>query len=469
MHYKALYQMIIDHDVKFIDLRFTDTLSKEHHLTLPSHIFNEDLVQNGIPFDGSSISGWQPIESSDMLLKPDLATVKLDPFYEHATIFLSCDVLDPSTEENYLKCPRSLAKKAELYLKSSGIADTAYFGPEAEFFVFDSVRFDNSLKGCFYEIDCEEGAFSSKKNIDGGNIGHRPMLKGGYVPLPPVDSLHDLRSDIVMVLDNLGIPTELHHHEVATAGQCEVGTRFSTLVERADWSQIFKYVVKNIAHKYGKTATFMPKPIVGDNGSGMHVHQSLFKNGINLFVGNEYAGLSLDALYYIGGIIKHAKALNAITNPTTNSYKRLVPGFEAPVILTYSMRNRSAGIRIPYTKNDKSKRVEVRFPDPLANPYLAFSAMLMAGLDGIQNKILPKEAMEVNLYELSESKLAKIPQVCSSLEMALDYLDKDRDFLKKGGVFNDKLIDSYINLKMTEVNYYRMSTHPIEYEMYYSI
>jgi glutamine synthetase len=469
MQFKAFHQMIVDHEIKFIDLRFTDTLSKEHHLTIPSHIISEELIKNGIPFDGSSILGWQSIESSDMLLKLDLSTTKTDPFYEHNTLFVSCDVIDPATNEDYLKCPRALAKRAEIYLKSTGIADTAYFGPEAEFFVFDSVRFDNSIKGCFYEIDSEEGCFSSKKNIDGGNIGHRPMLKGGYVPLPPVDSLHDLRSDIVMILDSLGIPTELHHHEVATAGQCEIGTRFSTLVERADWSQIFKYVVKNVAHKYGKTATFMPKPIVGDNGSGMHVHQSLFKNGVNLFVGNEYAGLSNEALYYIGGIIKHAKAINAITNPTTNSYKRLVPGFEAPVILTYSMRNRSAGIRIPYTNNPKSKRIEVRFPDPLANPYLAFSAMMMAGLDGIQNKISPKDAMEVNLYELPSNKLSRIPQVCSSLDMALDNLDKDRDFLKKGGVFNDKLIDSYIELKQEEVNRYRMSTHPIEYEMYYSI
>jgi glutamine synthetase len=469
MQFKAIQQLITDHEIKFVDLRFSDSLGKEHHVTMPSHAFTQDVINNGQPFDGSSIAGWQGIECSDMLLKPDVDTIKLDPFYEHNTLFVTCDVIDPSTNDIYVKCPRGVARRAENFLKESGIGDVAYFGPEAEFFVFDSVRWDCNHSGCFVKIESEEAAWSSGKNIDGGNIGHRPGLKGGYFPVPPVDSLQDLRSDICLVLEDLGIPTEIHHHEVATSGQSEIGTRFSTLIERADWSQIFRYAVKNVAHKYGKTATFMPKPIVGDNGSGMHVHQSIWKNGRNLFAGKDYAGLSKTALYYIGGIIKHAKALNAITNPTTNSYKRLVPGFEAPVILTYSSKNRSAAIRIPHTSSDDGKRIEVRFPDPLANPYLAFSAMLMAGIDGIMNKIDPGKAMDMNLYELNNSELAKVPQVCSSLEMALEHLDKDREFLKRGGVFNDSLIDSFIKLKTEELNLYRMTTHPIEFAMYYSI
>ncbi len=469
MQYKAITQIIAEHEIKFIDLRFTDSLAKEHHVTVPAHAFTEDLIKNGQPFDGSSIAGWQGIECSDMILKPDVDTIKLDPFYEQNTLFVTCDVIDPATNEEYVKCPRGVALRAEKFLKESGIADTAYFGPEAEFFVFDSVTWDSSHSGCFVNIESEEAVWSSGLKIEGGNTGHRPGVKGGYFPLPPVDSLQDLRSDICLLLEDLGIPTEVHHHEVGTGGQSEIGTKFSTLMERADWSQIFRYVVKNVAHKYGKTATFMPKPIVGDNGSGMHVHQSLWKNGKNLFSGNEYAGLSKTALYYIGGIIKHAKALNAITNPSTNSYKRLVPGFEAPVILTYSSRNRSAAIRIPFTSSDKARRIEVRFPDPLANPYLAFSAMLMAGIDGIINKISPGKAMDMNLYELSSSELSHVPQVCSSLEMALEHLDKDREFLKRGGVFNDSLIDSFIKLKEEELARYRMTTHPIEFSMYYSI
>jgi 3-(hydroxyamino)phenol mutase len=469
MHIKEIHKLIDENDISFIDLRFTDTIGKEHHVTIPARSFTSDLITNGHPFDGSSIAGWQGIELSDMLLKPDLSSVKFDPFYEKNTMFVVCDAIDPTTQEEYVKCPRGVAYRAEKFLIESGIGDIAYFGPEAEFFVFDSVTWDHGPKGSHVNINAEEAIWMSGNDLDGCNYGHRPGLKGGYFPLPPVDSLQDYRSEVCTILDDMGIPVELHHHEVATAGQCEIGTRYSSLMERADWSQIFKYIVRNVAHRFGKTATFMPKPIVGDNGSGMHVHQSIWKSGKNLFVGDEYAGLSQIALYYIGGIIKHAKALNAITNPTTNSYKRLVPGFEAPVILTYSARNRSAAIRIPYTATDKAKRVEVRFPDPLANPYLAFSAMLMAGIDGIINKISPGKAMDVNLYELSSKQLSKVPSVCSSLEMALEHLDKDRDFLKRGGVFSDCLIDSYINLKMEEVNNYRMTTHPIEFAMYYSL
>jgi glutamine synthetase len=469
MDFKAINQLVEDNDIKFVDLRFSDTLGKEHHVTLPVHAFTPELVKNGHPFDGSSIAGWQGIECSDMLLRPDIATIKFDEFYAHPTLFVVCDVINPSTQSDYIKCPRGVAKRAEQFLKDSGIGDTAYFGPEAEFFVFDSVTWGCDHSGSHVKIESEEAVWSSCKELGGNNTGHRPALKGGYFPLPPVDSLQDLRSEIILVLEELGIPTELHHHEVATAGQSEIGTRFSSLTERADWSQIFRYVVKNVAHRHGKTATFMPKPIVGDNGSGMHVHQSIWKGGKNLFSGNEYAGLSKTALYYIGGIIKHAQALNAITNATTNSYKRLVPGFEAPVILTYSARNRSAAIRIPYSASDNGKRIEVRFPDPLANPYLAFSAMMMAGIDGIMNKIDPGQAMDVNLYDLSEAELSGVPKVASSLEMALVALDKDREFLKRGGVFSDSLIDSYIKLKMDEVNLYRMTTHPVEFAMYYSL
>ena len=469
MQFKSIEKHIIEHDIKFIDLRFTDTLGKEHHVTVPVHHFDEDTIKHGHPFDGSSIAGWQGIECSDMLLKLDVNTLKIDPFYEHNTLFVMCDVIDPVTQVEYGKCPRGVALRAENFLKQSGIGDTAYFGPEAEFFVFDSITWGADHSGSHVKIFSEEAAWASGMDLDGGNMGHRPVVKGGYFPLPPVDSLQDLRSEICLTLDSLGVPTEMHHHEVATAGQSEIGTKFSTLIERADWSQIFKYVVRNTAHRFGKTATFMPKPICGDNGSGMHVHQSIWKDGKNIFAGNEYSGLSTTALHYIGGIIKHAKALNAITNPTTNSYKRLVPGFEAPVILAYSARNRSAAIRIPYSVSDKAKRIEVRFPDPLANPYLAFSAMLMAGIDGIINKIDPGAAMDINLYELSQAELSAIPQVCNSLEMALDNLDRDREFLLRGDVFNNTLIDSFIKLKQEEVSLYSMTPHPIEYQMYYSI
>lgn len=462
-------KLIKEHDIKFIDLRFSDTIGKEHHVTIPAKAVSEDLFKIGQPFDGSSIEGWKGIECSDMLLRPDASTVKFDPFFDDATLFITCDVIEPSTMESYERCPRGIAKNAEKFLKESGIADTAYFGPEPEFFIFDSVTWGADMSGCHYKINAEEAVWSSDKEFEGGNTGHRPGIKGGYFPLPPMDSHQDLRSAACLALEELGIPVEVHHHEVATAGQCEIGTKFSSLVERADWSQIFKYVMRNTAHRYGKTVTFMPKPIVGDNGSGMHVHQSIWKDGKNLFAGKEYANLSETALHYIGGIIKHSKALNAITNPTTNSYKRLVPGFEAPVIMTYSGRNRSASIRIPFTSSEKARRIETRFPDPMANPYLAFSALLMAGIDGIINKIDPGKAMDMNLYDLPESKLAKIPQVCSSLEMALENLNKDRAFLTRGGVFNDEWIDSYIELKMHEVTKYRMTTHPVEMQMYYSL
>ena len=467
--FHKIEKLIKENEIKFLDLRFSDTIGKEHHVTLPTSAVSEDLFKIGQPFDGSSIEGWKGIEASDMLLRPDASTVRFDPFFDDATLFVTCDVIEPSTMESYDRCPRGIAKKAEKFIKESGLADTAYFGPEPEFFIFDSVTWGADMSGCHYKINADEAAWSSDKEIDGGNTGHRPGIKGGYFPLPPMDSHQDLRSAACLALEELGIPVEVHHHEVATAGQCEIGTKFSSLVERADWSQIFKYVMRNTAHRYGKTVTFMPKPIVGDNGSGMHVHQSIWKDGKNLFAGKEYANLSETALHYIGGIIKHAKALNAITNPSTNSYKRLVPGFEAPVIMTYSARNRSAAIRIPFSASEKGRRIEARFPDPMANPYLAFSALLMAGIDGIINKIDPGKAMDINLYELPEDELALIPQVCSNFEMALDHLNKDRAFLTRGGVFSDEWIDSYIKLKMHEVTKLHMTTHPIEMQMYYSL
>lgn len=467
--FHKIEKLIKENEIKFLDLRFSDTIGKEHHVTLPVSAVSEDLFKIGQPFDGSSIEGWKGIEASDMLLRPDASTVLFDPFFDDATLFVTCDVIEPSTMESYDRCPRGIAKKAEKFIKESGLADTAYFGPEPEFFIFDSVTWGADMSGCHYKINADEAAWSSDKEIDGGNTGHRPGIKGGYFPLPPMDSHQDLRSAACLALEELGIPVEVHHHEVATAGQCEIGTKFSSLVERADWSQIFKYVMRNTAHRYGKTITFMPKPIVGDNGSGMHVHQSIWKDGKNLFAGKEYANLSETALHYIGGIIKHAKALNAITNPSTNSYKRLVPGFEAPVIMTYSARNRSAAIRIPFSASEKGRRIEARFPDPMANPYLAFSALLMAGIDGIINKIDPGKAMDINLYELPEDELALIPQVCSNFEMALDHLNKDRAFLTRGGVFSNEWIDSYIKLKMHEVTKLHMTTHPIEMQMYYSL
>ena len=462
-------KLIKDNGVKFVDLRFADMSGREQHLSIPASTLDDADFEDGRMFDGSSIAGWKGINESDMVLLPDASTVFLDPFTEEATAVLRCDVLEPSTMQPYGRCPRGIAKRAEAYLKASGIGDTAFFGPEPEFFIFDSIRADVQMKGSFFEIDSEEAAWNSGKKYEHGNTGHRPTVKGGYFPTAPVDSLNDLRAAMCLTLEALGIPVEVHHHEVANAGQCEIGTRFAPLVQRADWLQVLKYAVHNTAHAYGKTATFMPKPIVGDNGSGMHCHQSIWKGGKNLFAGDGYAGLSEFALYYIGGIIRHAKALNAITNPGTNSYKRLVPGFEAPINLAYSARNRSAAIRVPYVSNPKGRRIEVRFPDPTANPYLAFSAMLMAGLDGVQNKIHPGDPMDKNLYDLAPEEAAKVPHPCASLDEALDHLDQDRAFLTKGGVFTNDMIDAYIELKMEEVTRFRMTTHPVEYDMYYSL
>ena len=462
-------KMVKDNEVKFVDFRFADTKGKEQHVTVPVSHFDIDKFESGHAFDGSSIAGWKGIEASDMILIPDPSTANIDPFMEETTLFMQCDVIEPSDGKGYDRDPRSIAKRAEAYLKSSGLGDTAYFGPEPEFFIFDSIRWGADTAGSFVKIGSDEGHWSSAAKTEGGNHGHRPRIKGGYFPVPPVDSFQDMRSEMCLILESLGIPVEVHHHEVAGAGQNEIGTRFSTLVERADWTQNLKYVVWNVAHTYGKTATFMPKPIFGDNGSGMHVHQSVWKDGKNLFAGDGYAGLSDFALYYIGGIIKHAKALNAITNPGTNSYKRLVPGYEAPVKLAYSAKNRSASIRIPHVSNPKGRRVEARFPDPLANPYLCFAALLMAGLDGVQNKIHPGEAASKDLYHLPPEEDKLIPTVCASLEEALEALNKDREFLTRGGVFSDSMIDAYLELKWNEVTRVRQEPTPAEFDMYYSV
>jgi len=462
-------KMIKEKQAKFVDFRFTDTKGKEQHVTVPSHTIEADTFESGKMFDGSSIAGWKGIQESDMILMPDASTAMMDPFFEEPTLILRCDVVEPSTMQGYERDPRSLAKRAEAYLKSTGIADTAYFGPEAEFFILDDVRWGADMSGSFVKIDSEEAQWNTEKAYEGGNLGHRPSVKGGYFPVPPVDSQQDIRSAMCLAMEEMGLKIETHHHEVATAGQNEIGMVFNTLIKKADELQIYKYCVHQVAHSYGKTATFMPKPIVGDNGSGMHVHQSLSKDGKNLFSGNGYGGLSDAALYYIGGIIKHARAVNAFTNSLTNSYKRLVPGFEAPVMLAYSARNRSASIRIPYVSNPKGRRIEVRFPDAGSNPYFAFAAMMMAGLDGIMNKIHPGEAMDKDLYDLPPEEEKKIPTVCHALDQALDALDKDREFLKAGGVFTDDMIDAYIGLKMQEVTRLRMTTHPVEFDMYYSV
>jgi len=468
MSVHEILKLIAEQQVKFIDLRFTDTLGKEQHVSISASVVDEELFTQGKAFDGSSIKGWRGIENSDMILLPQADTALLDPFYEEPTLLIYCDVVVPHSLTGYDRDPRTIAKRAEAYLQETGIADVAYFGPEPEFFVFDDVRWKVEMGSAFYEIDSNEAAWNSAKVIAGGNIGHRPSVKGGYFPVPPVDSSQDMRSTISIILEQLGIPVEAHHHEVATGNQNEVATRFNTLTKKADELQILKYVVHNVAHNYGKTATFMAKPLVGDNGSGMHCHQSLAKDGINLFIGEGYAGLSELALYYIGGVIKHAKAINAFANSTTNSYKRLVPGFEAPVLLAYSACNRSASIRIPYVTNPKTTRIEVRYPDGAGNPYLTFAALLMAGIDGILNKIHPGEPMDKDLYHLPEAELKNVPTVAHSLEQALEHLDKDRQFLLAGNVFSNEMIDSYINLKMEEVKRLRMATHPIEFEMYYS-
>ncbi|MFP4606268.1 MAG: glutamate--ammonia ligase [Thiohalospira sp.] len=462
-------KMMQDYGVKFVDLRFTDSLGKEQHVTLPAGEIEADDFSEGKMFDGSSIQGWKGINESDMILMPDASTAVMDPFTDEPTMNLRCDIVEPSTMQGYERDPRSVAKRAEAYIQSTGVADTALFGPEPEFFVLDDVRWGVDMAGAFYRVDSEEAEWNSETVFSSGNIGHRPSIKGGYFPVPPVDSLHNLRGAMCQAMEEMGLGVEVHHHEVATAGQCEIGTKFNTMVEKADETQILKYCVHNVAHAYGKTATFMPKPLVGDNGSGMHVHMSLSKDGVNIFSGNEYAGLSENALYYIGGVIKHARALNAFTNASTNSYKRLVPGFEAPVMLAYSARNRSASIRIPHVANPKARRVEVRFPDPTANPYLAFAALAMAGMDGILNKIHPGDAMDKNLYDLPPEEAEDIPTVANSLEQALEALANDKDFLMQGGVFTEDMLQGYIDLKWEEVTRLRMSTHPVEFDMYYSV
>ncbi|NRB72040.1 MAG: type I glutamate--ammonia ligase, partial [Xanthomonadales bacterium] len=420
MSSKDILKTMKEEDVEFIDLRFVDTKGKEQHVSLPSTAVDDDFFEEGKMFDGSSIAGWKGINESDMVLMPDLDSAVMDPFSEHRTLLLRCDVLEPDTMEGYDRCPRSLAKRAEAYLKSTGIADTALFGPEPEFFVFDDVRFGDDISGAFYQIDSEEAGWNTGSEYEGGNLGHRTRMKGGYFPVPPVDSLHNLRADMCQVIEALGVEVEVHHHEVGTAGQCEIGTKFNTLTRKADEMLLLKYAVHNVAAANGQTATFMPKPLVGDNGSGMHVHQSVFKGGDNMFAGDHPTGLSEMALYYIGGIFKHARALNAFTNSSTNSYKRLVPGFEAPVMLAYSACNRSASCRIPYVANPKGRRIEIRFPDATANPYLAFTAMMMAGLDGIQNKIHPGEPLDKDLYDLPPEEEKGIPTVAHSLDVALE-------------------------------------------------
>jgi glutamine synthetase len=466
---KTVLDQIQEHDIEFVDMRFVDMVGMQHHLTFPAHAIDEATFEDGKMFDGSSIPGWKGINESDMVLLPDPDTAQLDPFGAHRQLVMHCDVLEPSTMQAYGRDPRSIAKRGEAYLKSTGIADTAYFGPEPEFFIFDSVRWQNDMGRVFYEIGSTEAAWSSRYKYDGNNTGHRPRVKGGYLPLRPCDSLSDLRADMCKVLESLGQVVEVHHHEVANAGQCEIGVKFNTLVQKADELMVMKYVIRNVAHENGKTASFMAKPVIGDNGSGMHVHQSLAKNGENLFAGDLYGGLSQMALWYIGGIFKHAHAINAFANSTTNSYKRLEPGFEAPVMLAYSARNRSASCRIPYVSNPRGRRVEVRFPDPMNSGYLTFTALMMAGLDGILNKTDPGPAMDKDLYDLPPEEERNIPQVCASLDGALEALDRDREFLKAGGVMSDDFIDAYTATKMKEVTAYRASTHPLEYQMYYSI
>ncbi|OEE35884.1 glutamate--ammonia ligase [Vibrio ordalii] len=469
MSVENVLSLIQENEVKFVDLRFTDTKGKEQHISIPAHQVDADFFEEGKMFDGSSVAGWKGINESDMVMMPDASSAVLDPFTEDATLNIRCDILEPATMQGYDRDPRSIAKRAEDYMRSTGIADTVLVGPEPEFFLFDDVKYTNNMSGASFKIDDIEAAWNTGAEIEGGNKGHRPGVKGGYFPVAPVDSSQDIRSAMCLIMEEMGLVVEAHHHEVATAGQNEIATRFNTLTTKADEIQIYKYVVHNVAHAFGKTATFMPKPLVGDNGSGMHVHQSLAKDGVNLFAGDKYGGLSDLALYYIGGIIKHARAINAFANPSTNSYKRLVPGFEAPVMLAYSARNRSASIRIPVVPSPKARRIEARFPDPAANPYLAFATLLMAGLDGIKNKIHPGEAMDKDLYDLPAEEAAEIPKVAESLEVALKALDEDREFLTAGGVFSDDFINSYITLKAKDVERVNMAVHPLEFELYYSV
>ncbi|GGD14679.1 type I glutamate--ammonia ligase [Pyruvatibacter mobilis] len=464
----SILAMIKEKDVKYVDLRFTDPRGKMQHVTFDIDLVDEELFSEGTMFDGSSIAGWKAINESDMVLMPDPETAVIDPFYAQTTLAIMCDILEPSTGEAYDRDPRTTAKKALAYLQQTGIGDTAFFGPEAEFFVFDDVQFSADPYNTGFRVDSVELPTNTSTEYEIGNLGHRPRTKGGYFPVNPIDSAQDLRSEMLSVLKEMNVDTEKHHHEVAAA-QHELGIKFDTLVRVADKMQIYKYVVHNVAHAYGKTATFMPKPVFGDNGTGMHCHQSIWKDGNPLFAGSGYADLSETCLYYIGGVLKHAKAINAFTNPSTNSYKRLVPGYEAPVLLAYSARNRSASCRIPHGTSPKAKRIEIRFPDPTANPYLAFTAMLMAGLDGIENKIHPGDPMDKDLYALPPEELANVPTVAGSLREALVALDEDRDFLKKGGVFTDAQIDAYAELKWEEVERFEMTPHPVEYDMYFSV
>jgi glutamine synthetase len=469
MSFEQVQKLAQDNEIEWIDLRFTDVRGVQHHVTFPVRVLEPALFEDGKMFDGSSIPGWRGINESDMVLLPDPSTAYIDPFTADPTMVLICDILDPKTMQGYTRDPRGVAKRAEAYLKSTGLADTAFFGPEPEFFIFDSVRYKNDMSGAMFEVDSEEAAWNSGRKYDGGNSGHRSGVKGGYFPVSPVDSLQDIRAEMCRLLEQVGIEVEVHHHEVAGPGQCEIGAKFNTLVKKADELTMLKYIVKNVAHRNGKTATFMPKPIVGDNGSGMHVHQSLAKGGVNLFSGDGYAGLSQMALWYIGGVFKHARAINAFANSTTNSYKRLVPGYEAPVMLAYSASNRSASCRIPFVSNPKARRIEMRFPDPMNSGYLTFAALMMAGLDGVLNKIDPGEPSDKDLYDLPPEEEKNFPTVCHSLDQALEALDKDRDFLKAGGVMSDDFIDGYIALKMQEVTKFRAATHPLEYQLYYSL
>ena len=466
MSAEKVLKRIKDENINFVDLRFTDPRGKMQHVTFHSDLVDEDLFEDGTMFDGSSIGGWKDINESDMVLMPDPSTAKMDPFYQQDTLTLFCDILEPDTNEAYNRDPRGTAKAAETYMKSAKVGDKVYFGPEAEFFVFDDVRWNTDQNITGYEIDSSELPQNTGTRYAGGNMGHRPGPKGGYFPVPPIDSAQDMRSEMLSIMDELNLRPEKHHHEVAPA-QHELGMKFSTLLEMGDNMQLYKYIVHNVAHAYGKTATFMPKPMWNDNGTGMHVHMSIWKDEKPLFAGNEYAGLSKQCLYYIGGVIKHARAINAFANASTNSYKRLVPGFEAPVMLAYSSRNRSASIRIPWCASPAGKRLEVRFPDPAGNPYLTYTALLMAGLDGIKNKIDPGDPMDKDLYDLPPAEAAQIPQVCGSLREALQALDSDRDFLKAGGVFDDDQIDAYIDLKMEEVHRVDMHPHPVEFDLYY--
>jgi len=459
---------IKDNDVKYVDLRFTDPRGKMQHVTMDVSVVDEDMFADGIMFDGSSIAGWKAINESDMTLMPDPETAVIDPFFAQPTLSIFCDILEPSTGEPYNRDPRTTAKKALAYLQSTGVGDTAFFGPEAEFFVFDDVRFSCTPYNTGFLLDSIELPTNQWTEYEGGNMGHRVRTKGGYFPVPPVDSAQDLRSDMLMYMAEMGVDVEKHHHEVGSA-QHELGMKFDTLVRIADKLQIYKYCIHQTAAAYGKSATFMPKPVFGDNGTGMHCHQSIWKDGNPVFAGNQYADLSEECLFYIGGILKHAKALNAFTNPTTNSYKRLVPGYEAPVLLAYSARNRSASCRIPYTSSPKAKRMEIRFPDPAANPYLAFSAMLMAGLDGIKNRIHPGDPMDKDLYDLPPEELKDIPTVCGSLREAIASLEADHEFLTAGGVFDEDQIEAYLDLLREQNIRYEQTPHPVEFEMYYSV